>query len=189
VYEEINGDYIYKRFCDRFRLAHQKYVPLTKSYLIFYRKLKPTEEDLPTSIEVKRGEISKTYYPLYDSPHGLNDESAVSYVKPEDIKDLNKRHICVTPRKVLIKDFLNLLTFLRRLLKQKKFIYDNITEGLSLFVKNVNPVDYPELVHRFTLKNFLPFIFKHLYYLDNINYRLSAELKEPQIQKYYILSI
>jgi hypothetical protein len=173
----ISNDFYYNNFLVKFVLFHAKHVPLTKSHLIFYRKLKPTEENIPTSIEVKTGDVSKTYYPLYHATTSINEHSAVSFVKPEDIKDLNKRHICVTPRKVLIQDFLDVFTLLQLLLKQQKADYIKIAKSISMFVNNLSPGNYPDLIDKFTIKTFLPFIFKHLYYLDNVIYKFrTAEL-------------
>jgi hypothetical protein len=110
-------------------------------------------------------------FKVFSGYQSLPDKSDVSYLNKKITISLNPEK----SRKEVVKD---LLILLQVLLKQKNFRYYKITKDISRFVMIMSPVDYPELVKRFTLKTFLPFIFKHLYFIESINYLLRSEPEE-----------
>jgi hypothetical protein len=173
------ADFEYFNYFRPFTISNNKFIKSAKTYALFFQEFQNNnhkEYKPATSIEVKTGDSSETYYPLYHNSIIFSGKAGVSYVKSEDIHDLNQRYISITPRKTIIEQILNLLKLLILLLNQTKEKYIEITMELSLFVQFVESAKYQDLIHKFSMQRFLAFVFDHLYYIEDITKILKKSL-------------
>ena len=111
---------------------HQKFFSSSKNFIVFFQSLRKISE-----FTIKKNDIKVTFYPVFRSPHLINQYSLIFYVQEEDISDLNLRYLTVTSYKNKIEDFKNIIKFLIEHFQKNSKIQEENVNKLFLFISSL----------------------------------------------------